>query len=142
MAGGGVRASARCRHTVPDWARYARAPGGGWPIFAACHLLVKADDRVDDPRTIACGYWGRQPECPFYEGPGAPAAPPAAPAAPESPTPDVPVTARQMVAARLTADDHAPRGPLTEGMRQRRRASAALLGLLAAMAFLAAWWLR
>ncbi len=47
-----------------------------------------------------------------------------------------------MAAARLTTDDHAPRGPLTDGMRQRRRASAAFLGFLAALAVLAAWWLR
>jgi hypothetical protein len=127
---------------VPDWARYVRVPGEGWPILAACRLLVKADDRVEDPRTIACGYWGRQPECPFYEGPGAPAVQPAAPAASESPRPAVPVTARQMAAARLTADDHAPRGPLTEGMRQRRRASAVFLGFLAALAMLAAWLWR
>ncbi len=142
MAGGGGRATARCRHTAPDWAQYVRAPGEGWPIFAACQLLVKAGDPVDDPRTIACGYWGRQPECPFYEGPGAAAAEAAAAAAPQPFGPEVPVTARQMAAARLTADDHAPRGPLTDGMRHRRRASAAFLGLLAALALLAAWWLR
>ena len=142
MGGGGTRATGRCRHTVADWARYVRGPGEGWPILAACRLLVKADDQVEDPRTIACGYWGRQPECPFYEGPGARAAQPSAATVPESPRADVPMTAGQMAAARLTADDHAPRGPLTEGMRQRRRASAVFLGFLTVLAMLAAWWLR
>ncbi len=132
----------RCRHTVPDWAQYVRAPGEGWPIYAACRLLVKDGEQVDDPRTIACGYWRRQPECPLYEGPGVVAAEPAPAAPPDASQPEVPVTARELAVARLTADDHAPRGPLTEGMRQRRRASAALLGLLAALAILAARWLR
>jgi len=63
-----------CRHTEPDWVRFVRDPGEGFPIFAACRLLVKAGDPADDPRTIACGYWGRQAECPLYEGPGGSAA--------------------------------------------------------------------
>lgn len=132
----------RCCHTVPDWARHVRAPEESCPIYAACRLLIQGGGQVDDPRTIACGYWGRQPECPLYEGPGVPVPQAAAETPPDPPAPEVPVTARQLAAARLTADDHAPRGPLTEGMRQRRRASAALLGLLAALALLAAWWLR
>ena len=142
MAERGGRATARCRHTVPDWTQYVRAPEEGAAIFAACGLLVKDGEQVDDSRTVACGFWGRQPDCPLYVGPGAPAPRAAAAAPSEPPSPEVPVTARQVAAARLTADDHAPRGPLTEGMRQRRRASAAFLGLLAALAILSAWWLH
>ena len=132
----------KCQHTVADWARYVRAPGEAAPVFAACRLLVKAGEPVDDPRTIACGYWGRQPECPLYEGPRGPAAQAAAAIPPASPLPEVPLTAPQLAAARLTADSHAPRGPLTEGMRQRRRATTAFLGMLAAGAMVAAWLLR
>lgn len=128
---------------MPDWAQFVRAPGEGWPILAACRLLVKDGEQVDDSRTIACGYWGRQPECPFYAGEGAvPAAPVAAAAPPGPPPPDMPLTAQQLAAARLTADDAALRGPLTQGMRQRRRATTAALGLLAALALLAAWLSR
>ncbi len=65
----------RCRHTVPDWHRYVDASGERAPIFAACRLLVREGERSRDARTIACGYWGRQPECPLYEGPGAVARP-------------------------------------------------------------------
>jgi hypothetical protein len=36
-------------------------------MFAACELLVKEGEQVEDYRSIICGYWGRQPECPFYE---------------------------------------------------------------------------
>jgi hypothetical protein len=131
-----------CRHTEPDWLRYVREPGEGFPIFAACKLLLKEGEAAEDPRTLACGYWGRQPECPLYEGPARPAPriAEAAPAAP--PAREVPLTARQMGAARLSIDDYARLGPLTEAMRQRRRASAAALALLAALAVLAAWLLR
>ncbi len=143
MEGGGARATGRCRHTVPDWARYVRAPEEGWPILAACRLLVKEGEQVEDPRAIACGYWGRQPECPFYEGAGAVPDPPVAAAAPSAPPRrELPLTAHQLAAARLTADDAAPRGPLTDGMRQRRRATTAAFGLLAALALFAAWLMR
>jgi hypothetical protein len=60
----------RCRHTVPDWHRFVAAGEGGAPIFAACRLLTKDGDRVSDPRSIACGYWGHQEDCPLYDGPG------------------------------------------------------------------------
>ena len=59
----------RCRHTVPDWHRYVAAGEGGRPIFAACRLLVKEGERAADSRSIACAYWGRQRECPMYDGP-------------------------------------------------------------------------
>ncbi len=75
----------RCRHTVPDWHRFAEVVERSVPIMAACRLLIKDGDRVRDPRSIACDYWGRQEECPLYEGPGKrsrnPAAPPPQPAA-------------------------------------------------------------
>lgn len=129
----------KCRHTVPDWARHVRAPDEVPPIFAACALLVKAGEPADDPRIIACGFWGRQPECPVYEGPGA-SVRPAAEAVSEPLAAELPLTPRQMAAARLTADDSARRGPLTAPMRQRRRATGAFLTLLAALALLAAWW--
>jgi len=131
-----------CRHTEPDWVRFVRDPGEGFPIFAACRLLVKAGDPADDPRTIACGYWGRQPECPLYEGPATAAslAVAAAPAPPEAA--DLPLSARQMAAARLASDDYARLGPLTEAVRQRRRASGAALALLVALAAVAVWLLR
>lgn len=61
----------RCRHTVPDWHRYVVAGEQARPIFAACRLLLKGDERAADSRSIACGYWGRQPECPVYDGPAA-----------------------------------------------------------------------
>jgi hypothetical protein len=60
----------RCRHTVPDWHRYVAAKEDAAPILAACRLLVRDGDRVEDPRSIACTYWGHQPECPVYDGPG------------------------------------------------------------------------
>jgi hypothetical protein len=59
-----------CRHTVPDWHRYVRPTGEALPIFAACRLLVKEGELASDPRSVACAYWGRQPECPLYDGPG------------------------------------------------------------------------
>ncbi len=59
-----------CRHTVPDWHRYVRPRADALPIFAACRLLVKEGEQVGDPRSIACAYWGRQRECPLYDGPG------------------------------------------------------------------------
>jgi len=60
----------RCRHTVPDWHRFVAASEGIVPIFAACRLLTKEGDRVGDPRSIACSFWGHQEECPLYDGPG------------------------------------------------------------------------
>ena len=131
-----------CRHTEPDWLRYVRDPGEGVPIFAACKLLLKEGEAAEDPRTIACSYWGRQPECPLYEGPAKPAERTAEATAAAPPAREVPLTARQMAAARLSSDDYARRGPLTEAMRQRRRASAAGLVLLGALGALAAWLLR
>ena len=59
----------RCRHTVPDWHRYVAAGDDARPIFAACRLLVKEEERARDPRSVACGYWGRQRDCPLYDGP-------------------------------------------------------------------------
>ena len=59
-----------CRHTVPDWHRYVDAAADAAPIFAACRLLVKEGVLASSPRAIGCAYWGRQRECPFYEGPG------------------------------------------------------------------------
>ncbi len=59
----------RCRHTVPDWHRYVQADQGA-PIFAACRLLIQEGQPAADPRSIACGFWGRQPDCPLYDGPG------------------------------------------------------------------------
>jgi len=59
-----------CRHTVPDWHRYVRPTEDAVPIFAACRLLVKEGEAAGDPRSIACAYWGRQRECPLYDGPG------------------------------------------------------------------------
>ena len=44
--------------------------GEALPIFAACRLLVKEGEPASDPRSVACAYWGRQPECPLYDGPG------------------------------------------------------------------------
>lgn len=61
----------RCRHTVPDWHRYVAAGDDTRPIFAACRLLVKEGEAAADPRAIACAYWGRQRECPLYDGPEA-----------------------------------------------------------------------
>jgi len=58
-----------CRHTVPDWHRYLRPAEDALPIFAACRLLVKEGEPASDPRSIACAYWGRQPDCPLYDGP-------------------------------------------------------------------------
>ncbi len=144
MAGPVGRERASCHHTEPDWARYVRAPGEGWPIFAGCRLLVKEGELADDPRTIACTFWGRQPDCPVYEGPAKPAAPAvAAEAAPAPPSVELPLTERQMAAARLPSDDYARRGPLTDAVRQRRRASgAAALALLLALAALAFWLAR
>jgi hypothetical protein len=79
----------RCRHTVPDWHRYVAAKEDTAPILAACRLLVQEGDRVNDPRSIACTYWGHQRDCPVYDGPGrAPGKPPTpgnGPAAPDEP---------------------------------------------------------
>jgi len=47
-----------------------------------------------------------------------------------------------MAAARLASDDYARLGPLTEAVRQRRRASGAALALLVALAAVAVWLLR
>jgi hypothetical protein len=60
----------QCRHTVPDWHRFVDAGADPVPIFAACRLLVKEGQPARDPRAIGCAYWGRQRECPLYEGPG------------------------------------------------------------------------
>jgi hypothetical protein len=60
----------RCRHTVAEWHRFTAADAVAMPIFAACRLLIKDGDRVADPRTIACSYWGHQEDCPVYDGPG------------------------------------------------------------------------
>jgi hypothetical protein len=60
----------RCRHTVPDWHRYVAAKEDAAPILAACRLLVRDGDPVEDPRSIACTYWGHQRDCPVYDGPG------------------------------------------------------------------------
>jgi hypothetical protein len=62
----------RCRHTVPDWHRYVAAGEEARAIFAACRLLVKEGESVADARGIACAYWGRQRDCPLYDGPEAP----------------------------------------------------------------------
>jgi len=59
-----------CRHTVPDWHRYVEAAADSAPIFAACRLLVKEGELARSARAIGCAYWGRQRECPLYEGPG------------------------------------------------------------------------
>ena len=63
----------QCRHTLPDWHRYVSPAVEALPIFAACRLLVKEGELSRDPRSIACAYWGRQRECPLYDGPGGPA---------------------------------------------------------------------
>jgi hypothetical protein len=63
----------QCRHTVPDWHRYVSPAGAIFPVFAACHLLVKEGEEAGDPRSIACTYWGHQRECPLFEGSGEPA---------------------------------------------------------------------
>jgi hypothetical protein len=60
----------RCRHTVPDWHRYVETGEAAMPILAACRLLIKDGDRVRDPRSIACAFWGHQEGCPLYDGPG------------------------------------------------------------------------
>ncbi len=65
----------QCRHTVPDWHRYVNPAAGAVPIFAACRLLVKEGEPAGDPRSISCAYWGRQRDCPLYDGPGGPARP-------------------------------------------------------------------
>ena len=59
----------RCRHTVPDWHRYVAAEEGTRPVLAACRLLIKEGEPAADARAIACGFWGRQRECPVYDGP-------------------------------------------------------------------------
>lgn len=59
----------RCRHTVPDWHRYVAAGEVTRPVLAACRLLIKEGDPAADARTIACAFWGRQRECPLYDGP-------------------------------------------------------------------------
>ncbi len=61
----------RCRHTVPDWHRYVAAGEVTRPVLAACRLLIKAGEPAADARTIACSFWGRQRDCPMYDGPGA-----------------------------------------------------------------------
>ncbi len=71
----------QCRHTVADWHRYVDPNGASPPIVAACGLLIKEGVQAREPRGIACAYWGRQRECPLYEGPGGridqPSVPPA-----------------------------------------------------------------
>jgi hypothetical protein len=79
-----------CRHTVPGWHRYVRPAADAAPIFAACRLLVKEGELASDPRSIACAYWGRQRECPLYDGPGRPAREPAGPIRPPA-APELPV---------------------------------------------------
>jgi hypothetical protein len=59
----------RCRHTVPDWHRYVAGGEDASPIFAACRLLIKEGERASQPQAIACTFWGRQRECPVYDGP-------------------------------------------------------------------------
>jgi hypothetical protein len=59
----------RCRHTVPDWHRYVAAEEVTRPVLAACRLLIKEGEPAADARAIACGFWGRQRECPLYDGP-------------------------------------------------------------------------
>ena len=59
----------RCRHTVPDWHRYVAAEEVTRPVLAACRLLIKEGETAADARAIACGFWGRQRECPVYDGP-------------------------------------------------------------------------
>jgi hypothetical protein len=59
-----------CRHTVPDWHRYVDTATDAAPIYAACRLLVKEGELASSPQAIGCAYWGRQRECPLYEGPG------------------------------------------------------------------------
>jgi hypothetical protein len=61
----------RCRHTVADWHRFVAASEEAPPIYAACRLLIREGQPAADPRTIACGFWGRQEHCPVYEGPRA-----------------------------------------------------------------------
>lgn len=61
----------RCRHTVPDWHRYVVAGEVTRPVLAACRLLIKDGEPAADARTIACSFWGRQRECPMYDGPEA-----------------------------------------------------------------------
>lgn len=81
----------RCRHTVPDWHRYVAAEEGARPIFAACRLLVKEGERATDSRSVACAYWGRQRECPMYDGPESSPSARSSPAG--SANADAPVTA-------------------------------------------------
>lgn len=80
----------RCRHTVPDWHRYVTAGESAGAIFAACRLLVKEGERVADARGIACAYWGRQRDCPLYDGPETPTEPRLG-VAPAGSTGDVPL---------------------------------------------------
>jgi len=61
-------ARARCRHTVADWHRFVKLQSEVVPVFAGCRLLVKEGELASDPRSIACAYWGRQTECPLYDG--------------------------------------------------------------------------
>ncbi len=80
----------RCRHTVPDWHRYVAVGEQARPIFAACRLLVKEGERAAESRSIACAYWGRQRECPMYDGPES--SPSARPSATTTASVDAPVT--------------------------------------------------
>jgi hypothetical protein len=81
-----------CRHTVPDWHRYVAPSAHGVPIFAGCRLLLEAGSAAEDPRRIACGYWGRQRECPLYAGEGASAGVGGLESSLYAPSRDVPVT--------------------------------------------------
>ena len=71
----------QCRHTVADWHRYVEPNGASLPIVAACRLLLKEGEQAREPRDIACAHWGRQRECPLYEGPGGRIDPPQVPPA-------------------------------------------------------------
>src|SRR3972149_2906835 len=126
-----------CRHTGPDWHRYVRPTGEALPIFAACRLLVKEGEPARDPRSVACAYWGRQPECPLYDGPGvqrrdpprpgAWAAPQEVPVDPEAVWPvRAPGTTDRMrlVMIRL-AGEHRSRGVERTGRARRQRAPGA-----------------
>lgn len=79
----------RCRHTVPDWHRYVAVGEDARPIYAACRLLVKEGEHAADPQSIGCAYWGRQRECPLYDGPES--SPGARPSPTRAVTADVPV---------------------------------------------------
>ena len=80
----------QCRHTVADWHRYVDPNGAALPIMAGCRLLVREGEQARHPRDIACAYWGRQRECPLYEGPAGRIDLPPVPAA-AGPTGETPI---------------------------------------------------